>query len=61
MVNKYRFFDERHKIKAHLKWRAREIYTSCVLSVAGAQHTVDDSLITTSGNIIKTVDVIPEL
>ena len=49
MVNKYRFFDERHKIKARLKWRAREIYTSCALSVAGAQHTVDDSLITTSG------------
>ena len=36
MVNKYRFFDERHKIKARLKWRAREIYTSCALSVAGA-------------------------
>ena len=61
MVNKYRFFDERHKIKARLKWRAREIYTSCALSVAGAQHTVDDGLITTSSHIITAVDIIPEL
>ncbi len=61
MVNKYRFFDERHKIKARLKWRAQEIYTSCALSVAGAQHTVDDGLITASSHIIKTVNVIPEL